>query len=152
VASERKIAANRRNARKSTGPRSSVGKKRTRRNSYRHGLSATVISSAERTKSIEELARQIAGHTHDAVVQECARDAAQAALDLAQIRRVKIALIERMLVFGEFQTPQDFDTVGQIKKLLRALDRGEAIAPVPVEAAATMPSAEPERSARTAQT
>ncbi len=38
--SERKIAANRRNAMKSTGPRTVQGKARTRMNGYRHGLAA----------------------------------------------------------------------------------------------------------------
>jgi hypothetical protein len=42
MASERKIAANRRNAQKSTGPRSDAGKKRSSRNAYRPGLAAGV--------------------------------------------------------------------------------------------------------------
>jgi hypothetical protein len=41
--SERKIAANRRNARRSTGPRTAEGKLRPRRNALRHGLSANEI-------------------------------------------------------------------------------------------------------------
>jgi hypothetical protein len=110
VASKRKIEANRRNARKSTGPRSSAGKRRTSRNSYRHGFSTRVTSSAERTKRIERLTRKIAGNATDVVILECARDAAQAELDLAQVRRAKVALIERMLAFGEFQAPA-FDSV-----------------------------------------
>ena len=73
MSSERKIAANRRNAGKSTGPRSRAAKRRTRRNSYRHGLTAGVTSSAERTKRIERLARKIAGNTTDAVVLDRAR-------------------------------------------------------------------------------
>ena len=145
MASAKQIAANRRNAHKSTGPRSSVGKRRTSRNSYRHGFSASVTSSAERTKWIEKLARNIAGNSTDVVVLQCARDAAQAELDLAQIGRVKVALIERMLAFGEFQAPQAFKSVGQIKQFLNALDRGKVIVPIPVEAAWTMPSADPER-------
>lgn len=49
------------------------------------------------------MARKIAGNTVDVAILECARDAAQAELDLAQIRRIKVALIERMSAFGEFQ-------------------------------------------------
>ena len=45
MASDRQIAANRRNARKSTGPRSGAGKKRARRNAYRHGLTLSVTSA-----------------------------------------------------------------------------------------------------------
>src|SRR5947209_6671559 len=48
MSSERQIAANRRNARRSTGPRTISGKSRSRRNAIRHGLSAeTVITSLE---------------------------------------------------------------------------------------------------------
>jgi hypothetical protein len=94
---------------------------------------------------MEKLARKIAGNSTDVVILECARDAAQAELDLAQIRRVKVALIERMMAFGEFQAPQAFKSAGQIMQFLNALDRGRVNVPIPVEAAATMPSADPER-------
>jgi hypothetical protein len=145
VATERQIAANRRNARKSTGPRSSAAKRRTRRNSYRHGLTASVFSNAERTKRIERLARKIAGKATDVVMLEYARDAAQAEFDLARIRRVKVALIERMSALGELQAPQAFQSVSDVKEFLKALDEGKAIVPVQVDAAATLPATEPER-------
>ena len=50
-----------------------------------------------------------------------------------------------MLAFGEFQAPQAFESVRGLKRSLKTLDRGTAIAQTPVEAAATMPSAGPER-------
>jgi hypothetical protein len=40
LASDKKVAANRRNAKKSTGPRSKTGKKAVRNNAVKHGLSA----------------------------------------------------------------------------------------------------------------
>ena len=95
MASERRNEANRRNAAKSSGPRSAAGKKRSSRSSYRHGLSARIAPSAKRAKRIERLARKIAGHTADVVTLECARAAAQAEFDLAEIRQVKVAVIER---------------------------------------------------------
>jgi len=145
MASERQIAANRRNARKSTGPRSSAGKRQTSRNSYRHGFSASVTPDAEHAKRIERLARKIAGNATDVVILKCARDAAQAELDLAQIRRVKVALIERMMAFGEFQARLPFESTREIIRALKAFERGIEIVPIAVEAATTMPSAEPER-------
>src|ERR1700693_6045798 len=48
MTSFRQIEANRRNARKSTGPNSEEGKRRSRCNAVRHGLTAeTVIGSLE---------------------------------------------------------------------------------------------------------
>ena len=73
MASERQIAANRRNARRSTGPRSRSGKKRTSQNAFRHGLTKP-ISASEFAREVETLARQIAGDTGDQITIELARD------------------------------------------------------------------------------
>ena len=43
MASERQVSANRRNATLSTGPRTVIGKHRTRRNAFKHGLTARTI-------------------------------------------------------------------------------------------------------------
>jgi hypothetical protein len=123
MASERQIAANRRNAHKSTGPRSGAGKKRASRNAYRHGLTLSITSTAAFAKQLDNLVREIAGDTEDAIMLERARAAAQAELDLAQIRRAKVALIERASALGE-------------------LDQGRPTLPEPT----AMPSQEPDRS------
>jgi hypothetical protein len=111
MASERQIAANRRNARSSTGPRSSAGKKRASRNAYRHGLTLSITSSAASAKQLEKLARKIAGNTENPILLERARALAQAELDLARVRRTKVALIERVSAFGELDPLQLFGTV-----------------------------------------
>jgi hypothetical protein len=144
MASERQIAANRRNAHKSTGPRSGAGKKRASGNAYRHGLSLNITSTAAFAKQLDKLARKIAGNTEDAIVLERARAIAQAELDLARVRRAKLALIERASAFGELDPPQL--TVIQMIRLVNAVERGRQI-PKPIDTLATMPSEEPERSA-----
>ncbi len=51
MTSVRQIEANRRNALKSTGPKTDNGKRRSRRNAFRHGLTAeTVIEVLEDTE------------------------------------------------------------------------------------------------------
>jgi hypothetical protein len=145
MASERQIAANRRNARKSTGPRSGAGRKRASRNAYRHGLSLNITSTAAFAKQLDTLVRKIAGNTDDAITLERAREITQAELDLARVRRTKLALIERASAFGELDPPRL--TVTQMIRVLNAFDRGGLIVPKPIDALATMPSREPDRSA-----
>jgi hypothetical protein len=150
MASERQIEANRRNARHSTGPRSTSGKKRASGNAFRHGLTKP-ISSAEFEREVEKLARQIAGDTEDRVTLELARDAAAAELELARVRRVKAALIDRMAAFGRFDVPPRFaspkDEAAWILQhyFSATLWKGRpkfAVDPLPA-----MPSQEPQRTA-----
>jgi hypothetical protein len=94
MASERQIAANRRNAQKSTGPKSPAGKKRASRNAYRHGLAAYEAVTGDRAKRVEALSRTIAGAEADVDMLELARSAARAECDLAQIRCLKNALLD----------------------------------------------------------
>jgi hypothetical protein len=145
MASERQIAANRRNARKSTGPRSGAGRKRASRNAYRHGLTLRITSTAAFAKQLDKLVREIAGDTEDTIVLERARAIAQAELDLARVRRAKVALIERASAFGELDPPQL--TVTQMIRLVNAFDRGRLIVSKPIDSSAMMPSQEPDRSA-----
>jgi hypothetical protein len=91
MATERQIEANRRNAQKSTGPRSASGKKQSSKNAYKHGLSTqTSINVAE----VETLAGQIAGPAKDRKVSELARAVAEADIRLKEIGHWKIAIIE----------------------------------------------------------
>jgi hypothetical protein len=102
MASERQIAANRANARKSTGPRSDSGKTRASRNALKHGLN-TPMSGAAVTREIEVLAHQIAGDREDRARMAAARDAAEAQLDLARVQRVGVAFIERTAAIGRLE-------------------------------------------------
>ena len=95
MANDRQLKANRANSAKSTGPRSTGGKKRAGKNAYRHGLSLSIDLTAN-AKQVENLARKIAGGSGSKIVWDHAINAAQAQLDLARVQRVKIALIERV--------------------------------------------------------
>src|SRR5260370_834688 len=107
MASQRQLAANRRNARGSTGPRSPAGKTRASQNAFRHGLT-TPLAGAAFARAVATLARQFAGDRADHITRELARDAAAAALELARVRRVRTALIERVAALGRFDVPKRF--------------------------------------------
>jgi len=133
MASERQIAANHRNARKSTGPRSGAGKKRASGNAYRHGLTLSITSGAAAAKQLDKLVRKIVGNSEDAILLERARALAQAELELARVRRAKVALIERASAFGELDPPrltsQEFRFVmAQIRARTHRLLRYDALA------------------------
>ena len=76
--------------------------------SYRHGLSYGVAGAAAFARDVEALAQKIAGRGADAVTLEIARSVARAEFELAQIRRVRVALIAGMSEFGEFDVPTNF--------------------------------------------
>jgi hypothetical protein len=91
MATERQIEANRRNAQKSTGPRSAPGKNLSSKNSYKHGLSTqTSINAVD----VETLAGQIAGPAKGRKVLELSRAIAEADIRLKEIGQLKIAIIE----------------------------------------------------------
>jgi hypothetical protein len=148
MATERQIAANRRNAVKSTGPRSSAGKRRARRNSYRHGLS---VGAAERpgcAEDVERLAGKIAGAGADAMVLEQARSVAQAQIDLIQIRRMRTSLIQRMAEFGVLEVPEALGTSRDFKRILKSIVSGVPCdLTIPIPPAPSLPSSEPDRTA-----
>jgi hypothetical protein len=86
VTSERKIRANRANARASTGPKTAQGRARSARNALRHSLSLSVYSDPLVSEEVETLAREIAGPDANAEIQDLARQIAEAQIDLRRVR------------------------------------------------------------------
>ncbi len=146
MTTEQQLSANRRNARRSTGPRSKGGKHRASRNAYRHGLTTPLITTKEHANRVEKLARKIAGDASDFISFDHARAAAEAEFGIARVRQAKVALIERIFAFGQLEEPQLFESLRDVKAFFKGLDRGELNTPTPVsDAAGTMPSAEADR-------
>jgi hypothetical protein len=77
--SDRKIKANRANARASTGPQIASGRARSAGDALRHALSPPVCSNPVLSEEVETLARQIAGPDANAETQELARQDAGSA-------------------------------------------------------------------------
>ena len=88
--SARRLFANRANARKCTGPKTSAGKARVARNGLRHGLCLGLVLPAScdagYPADVETLARVIAGDHASRARHACACRIAAAQLDLKLIR------------------------------------------------------------------
>jgi hypothetical protein len=149
MASEQQITANRRNARKSTGPRSLAGKRRAGNNAYRHGLAAKIQTSDRFANEVDRLARKIAGGRDSPIALAYARSAAEASLDLARVRAMKVALIECLTAFGALDPRPEFKPLEIAWLYLKAagLPTHGIRAPKPIDPAVPLPSQEPERSA-----
>jgi hypothetical protein len=87
------VAANRRNARKSTGPKSPAGKTRAARNARRHGLAISIWSDPQLSAATEALARELAGPAADPELQSRARDSAAAHIDVGRVQRMRHRLM-----------------------------------------------------------
>lgn len=115
MATERQIAANRANAKRSTGPKTAAGKMKSSRNAYRHGLSCSLpLNSAESLKA-DAIAHAL---TCEGAPLTIAAEFAQAQSGLLRIRRVRSEMLARM----------DF-SLSNTKELRRlaALDRYERL-------------------------
>jgi hypothetical protein len=116
MATPKQIAANRRNATRSTGPRTAAGKSSSSRNALLHGLSLPPIRDATTIAKLEELMTMIGRDEFDDQRLSAANGAASAVLDQIRIRQVRMTMLEKI----------DFETAPseQLRRLL-ALDRYE---------------------------
>ena len=120
MTSERKITANRANARASTGPRTTRGRARAARNALRHALSLPVCSIPALSEEVETLARDIAGRGANAQTQELARRVAEAQIDLHRVRSARHQLLFDTLNKENYES---YANMRMKVKLLRALLR-----------------------------
>jgi hypothetical protein len=97
LTSERKIKANRANARISTGPKTRRGRARSAKNAFRHGLSLPVQFDQALSEEVQALARQIAGPHASAHIQILAGRIAEAQVDLRRIRYARHQFLSEAL-------------------------------------------------------
>jgi hypothetical protein len=95
MTSAKKIAANRENARKSTGPRSERGKSQVRRNALRHGLAQMMPPASPVPARIERIARAIAGERAPSLLYDEAVRIAESQDMLLRVRAARVAVVER---------------------------------------------------------
>src|SRR5689334_23847330 len=94
MTSPAKAQANRRNAQRSTGPRSAAGKARTARNAYQHGLSLP-ISDDQSLRDVAELMDALKLEFDAAEHPELVLRAAEGHIELQRARRLKADLLNQ---------------------------------------------------------
>jgi hypothetical protein len=95
MTSPAKIAANRRNARRSTGPRSAAGKARARRNAFRHGLATPASLDHVAMDRINDLVFALTRDFPSKLELELATLAAEAQSEIERVRQAKVSMVNR---------------------------------------------------------
>ena len=118
MTSERKILANRQNARKSTGPRTTTGKSRASRNAVRHGLERVDFGNPGYCVQVERIAKAICPGASDPFRYEQAVIIAESQMFVARVRAARVDAIERIRngSVGMLR-PKNFRTVTEILRL-----------------------------------
>lgn len=119
MASEKQIAANRANAKRSMGPKTAVGKSRSRRNAFRHGLSLGMARDEISSRKIDALARALVHDENDGQQLFLATSMADAQINLLHIEKIRTDMMAAM-------EGRDSDS-GNLRRLA-ALDRYERYA------------------------
>jgi hypothetical protein len=88
MTSAKQTASNQRNAKKSSGPRSQAGLRRSSRNARRHGLAVAVKLDSSVSGELEKLLAAFASGTGE-VLGEFTVQLAEAEVDLLRIRNIR---------------------------------------------------------------
>lgn len=91
VTSDRRRISNRANAQKSTGPKSSLGKRRSSRNALIHGLAIPAGTLESCRRDIEILANSIARATGTDTVNDLCWLAAEAQVEIFRVSQARAA-------------------------------------------------------------
>ena len=134
MASDKRIAANRRNAQRSTGPRSKSGKTRSGRNALKHGLSAQqVVIFGEDPAAFESLRHDLYAHFQptDPVEEALVEQVAACRWRLRRVPEIEAGIFEHYLHHhSECRARmRKYDDIGNVEEM-QAKDRQEEPRPV----------------------
>jgi hypothetical protein len=135
MTSTAKIESNRRNAARSTGPRTAAGKARSRKNAIRHGLSSHPVMTAEQATRARELTAAIAKRSTNPLVLRFASEVVRATMEIEIIQAARTdltAVFESPSVTPANADPEaakaarrklQLDTLTRLEKMERYLGR-----------------------------
>jgi hypothetical protein len=123
VTSAKAIAANRRNARRSTGPRTAAGKRRVARNALRHGAIAGLHADPAMSAEVARIAAVLAGPDASPRLVALVRPVAEAEHEMLRARSARAALID--LAAATIPTHAQWEAVVQSLPSVVRLDRYE---------------------------
>jgi len=130
AASARRLAANRSNAKRSTGPRTTRGKAQARRNALRHGLAAISLRNPAVSKQISRIVNAICDEGAPPLLREQALIIAESEVLLRHVRAARIRAVERVMTVEPTpptRVPQ-FPNIEEFLHALDQLDRGKPAA------------------------
>jgi hypothetical protein len=121
MASEKQIAANRRNAMRSTGPKSRLGKFRSSRNALRHGFSLGLALDPASIRRVNSLKGKLLSEGASKDTERAGEEFARAEIQIASIRNTQSKALAELV-----KAPEG-DHTKEIRRLA-ALDRYERYA------------------------
>jgi len=119
IVSKHRLAANKRNASLSTGPKTAQGKLVSRNNALRHGLARPVASDPVAAKAIEVLTAILAGSRNDSWYRELARNVAESFFDHVRIRTVRSQIFHDLGEFENAGPSKNASAADQLERIWR---------------------------------
>lgn len=138
MATEKQIAANRANAVRSTGPKTALGKFRSRKNALRHGLSLPVPQDEAAVRKIDALAHAVVREANSSQLMLVATEMARAQVTLMRINKLRDEMMGAMdghggdsATFRRVAALDRYERYARTKRR-RAADQLEALLEPPV--------------------
>jgi hypothetical protein len=105
-----RVRANRRNAKRSSGPRTKAGKARVALNALQHGLSVPAKARPQLDRMVKGLTRLVAGDNPGATRLETAERLAEAQVDLRRVSEVRLSALRQLLDKPQYVTVKPDET------------------------------------------
>ena len=133
MTSAKQIAANRENAKQSTGPKTKVGKSQSRQNALRHGLASVILEGSAEDQEVNRIARAILDPSMtDPAAIYYARQVAEAENTLRRVQKTKFELFNALGIDNDQRelgqqgcSPPHSLSIGELITQASKLDRYE---------------------------